>query len=348
VAGKVSKAAIPVILAGTADLDPRRTGRGLLPSPEGHESNDDLVLLEGYVWFILGLGGFGAEAVPQLLGALKDDRASIRKAACHGLRRVGPEAGQAANALRETLKDGDPGLRLAAARALVRIEPGDVEAIQLLMEFLSGSSSSLRWEALQGLRGAGPSAAPALPSIVRVLNAEEKMDMKLRLGLISVLGEIGSAARADLEKIESEGRDAILRLAARHALGRITADDVPALVEALGHQDSPVRQWASRAFGQVAPDAIPALEKAGRTKLWNDTWIIAALRETGPRSVPVLLEPSNHGNPAIRHHAFSALGEVGRGDEAAIARLRAARRDPDRNCRDSARSGLRKALGAPY
>ena len=110
----------------TADL-------GLIPEPELEEiylehgngydilaqpENRDLI---ERIREVIELGEKGKAAIPDLMQAMQDKRASVRFWAAIGLGNMGPDVGAAKTALQKALQDKSASVRIAAARAFCRV-----------------------------------------------------------------------------------------------------------------------------------------------------------------------------------------------------------------------------------
>ena len=163
-------------------------------------------------------------AVPSLIGALSDEKPSVRRAAAQSLGRLkGPDA---AEPLITALEDRSKQVRLAAIKAL---------------------------GALADPRSTRP--------LIAVLRNEDE-DERVRWAAAEALGEIGDP-RA-FEPLFSLLGNGSLRRAAKRSLTRVlTAETVPALVDALHDKQPEVRLFAKGALvGWWGSDAIEPLALA--------------------------------------------------------------------------------------
>jgi hypothetical protein len=87
------------------------------------------------------LARIGADAVPQLIAALKDHEPEVRAASAKALALMGPKASSAVPALIDALNDSDENVRRTAARALGQIGPAAHDAIPALVELLKHPDS---------------------------------------------------------------------------------------------------------------------------------------------------------------------------------------------------------------
>jgi hypothetical protein len=122
--------------------------------------------------------------------------------------------------------------------------------------------------AAEALTRYGPEAVTALPALLKALEDDEKLG--IRLGVFGAIGSIGPAAveavPAVMVALEDESSD--VRIGAAHTLGQIgpgAAAAVPLLIKALNDQNRIVTSFAARALGSIGPAAsaaVPALVKA--------------------------------------------------------------------------------------
>lgn len=126
-----------------------------------------------------------------------------------------------------------------------------------------------------------------------------------------------------------------LRLYAARALAEMGLEALPALVEALGHKEAPVRYWAATGLGNIGPNAkqaIPALSQAledasasVRTSAALALWKIDHRSEAITALVEVLKDPSS----AARLRAVQTLGGIGPDAKQAFPAVEAALKDQD-------------------
>jgi HEAT repeat protein len=102
----------------------------------------------------------GPEAVPELVRALDDDHATVRRGAVMALERIGPEAVAAVPRRRELMEDEgeDPLVRTEAVSALRRIDHGLDEMAASFARLLEHGDERLAESAAQVLVKIGPAA----------------------------------------------------------------------------------------------------------------------------------------------------------------------------------------------
>ncbi|MBZ5590117.1 MAG: serine hydrolase, partial [Acidobacteriia bacterium] len=227
-------------------------------------------------------GPKAAQAIPDLINALRDLDPAVRWHSAVALGSIGPEA---VAPLIGALRKGDGTTRGGAALALARIGPRAKAALWPLVDALIDRDATIRERAAEALGALGPDARPAVPALVRALSDEDPY---------------------------VNGR-------AAEALGRVGAGAVPALVQALSGGSQNVRWCAAIALGRMgaeARDAAPALARSLADKDENVRWCAAvALGVLGPQAkdaVPALVESLHDMDEDVRWAANLALDEVRR------------------------------------
>jgi serine/threonine protein kinase/HEAT repeat protein len=190
--------------------------------------------------------------------------------------------------------------------------------------------------------------------------------VRVRWRAAVALWEIGTAAVEAVPALTLalEDEAASVADAARQALKRITSPDVPprpapagpsttgplgisTLIEALGHEDVSVREWAAIAVRDVGPpaaEAVPALMAALEDNMSGiRDWAAMALGSIGPaakEALPALLVALRDTNTFLRAAAAGAIGAIGTAAESAIPDLINAIKDENRNVRCRAAEAL--------
>ncbi|NLF09374.1 MAG: hypothetical protein GX594_15550 [Pirellulaceae bacterium] len=224
----------------------------------------------------------GAEAVPGLIQALKNDNAAYW--ACLVLREIGPPAKDAVPALTKLLGDSRPEIRREAILALASMEE---------------------------------SAAPAAAQIAAALDDELTCH-----AATYALGRIGRippgiepAIRANIN-----GNDKLLSIASLWTLARVHPENkqhyrtaVAQFVEGLKDADPLVRTAAAHALATLPPApeiTIPLIEAGLRDA--DETTVrhaLDALATMGPAAVPSLIEALKH--EKTRGHVIYIIGRIG-------------------------------------
>jgi HEAT repeat protein len=203
------------------------------------------------------------KAVPGLMRALEDNAGNVAVKAAIALGRLGPAAKASVPtliAVTETVHEGCL-LYLVASEALEKIKPGKPDVPSPVAELEDGDS---RPQAGETLIHIGAEAKKAIPTLVAMLNDEEK---RVRRGAEGALSRIGSASVPSLIGALKDP-DKYMRAYAARTLGRIgpaASKAIPALIAALDDDDELVKGFAAEAlgdFGAEAKDAVPALKEA--------------------------------------------------------------------------------------
>jgi len=264
--------AVPVLIAGLGDEN--GTVRHLAILALGHVGPKASGAVSALVPFLKGehakdtaetLAKIGAAAVSVLARTVgsKDERS--RAAAVHAFSVPGPARTKAVPVLTALLGSGDPAIRAAAAAALAHIGPDAKDAAPSLIARLEDKEASVRIAAVNALAKIGVQSEAAIPTIIEFLK-----DAKLRNTAIDALGDFGEKAKDGVVPLLAiaAGQDIFIGRKARHAVAKIGAAAVPALIEALKDTDASVRKTAAKVLQLIGPDAKPAIPAL--TKLLKD------------------------------------------------------------------------------
>jgi len=217
---------------------------------------------------LAAIGPAAAAATPDLLKAMLRDVESTR-------RQVAP------------LPDGyvkDRDTRRAIERSVATRALGamGVAAVVPLLQLLREDDALTRRFAVSALGQVGPAAEPAVPEMVAYLRAETDPGRRANLMLtIAAVGDgAGAAVPALAGYLGGTGADDVSGRYAAQALARIGAKAVPALIAALRHPDTLVRQRATSALGSMAPNVAGAARAALQTAARDaDPTVAAAANE---------------------------------------------------------------------
>ena len=254
----------------------------------------------GAVWGIMTNAFWGEEVVLALRRALKDESELVRKSAVVALGRLEEQSAPAVPDLIEMIESGTPEMQLVIIRTLSRIGGEAASAVPVLKNLAQEASVaalSARF-ALFRITGESQRHVRVLANVVR-----RSSSVDLRAGAAQILGEFGAAAE----------------------------EAVPALVEALKHDEFLTRLLAARSLGQIArrPNAaIPALEEAihmeeeGATNSGTTADVrllaIASLgkfKDQRGKVEPILFDIAERGQARLRASAIRVLGEIGTREE---------------------------------
>lgn len=260
-----------------------------------------------------GAGRIGEATIPALLDSLHSADERERTATAWILwtvRKLVLTVGEA-NAvpdLVQALRDEDTGIRRAAARALGWL--GEEDAVPDLLNALEDDNPSVRRDTAGALGKI--SDVRAIPGLIKVLQDKQET---VRYAAAWALGQIGNtdAVPGLIEALHDEDRDA-RRVAAR-ALGWIAdAEAVPGLIEALADESSGVRRDSAGALGKIGdaravPDLLRTLRDKRDTVRYASAWALGQIGSTD--AVPGLVESLRDENRDVRRATAEALGEIG-------------------------------------
>jgi HEAT repeat protein len=240
-----------------------------LQDPDGarRETAADIVIQEGDK-----LRAHGRPLVAPLVALLRDDQAQLRTCAAQALGQIGPEAGEAAEALGNALdpaREGNEEVLRDVARALYRLGPSARPALPALVGVLRHRDYVLRACAVAAVGTIGDGARDAVPELGKVLR--EDLHATVRLSAATALGKLGEAARPAVPALcdALKDTDRAVREAAADALlvvDRRAPAAILALGELLANDDAELRLFAAHALGRLgreAKAACGALHDAG-------------------------------------------------------------------------------------
>ena len=314
------------------------------------------------------------KVTPALIAALRENTEdTIRSGAARALGEIASKArveddipiDKISNALAASLRsDKNPAVRRAAARALGEMKGRAIKAVDELALALKDADPGTRTEAASALRQIGKDADEALTDLQTALK-NAKLERLTRIHCAHALGRIGKAeAVPALKDVLADAKNhAALRRACAEALGRLgqkAAESVPALAAALTAKDSDVnlRRAAAESLDRMGSDAGAALP-ALRMALKDEDQFVRSLslhaishlgRDLGDDRKPVIdgiLAAMDDNVLEVRITAIAALGNLGTeglGDrsKAAVTRLTAATRDPQKAISEAAKVALKK------
>lgn len=220
------------------------------------------------------------------------------------------------------LRDEDWAIREEAA-TLLGVQK-DARAVAPLVSLLRDRDRSVRDAAIGALTSIGS------PSIMPVGACLADSELAVQEAASAVLASIADGRVLDPLLRALGSPDWIVRMHAAKALGRINDPGaVPRLIPLLQDKVKAVREEASGTLAAIGEAAIPALLEA----LAHDEWLVRlhaveALGKTKSRMAvePLLAALFNDTDSAVREDAVRALGEIG--DGRAVEYLLAAMKEP--------------------
>lgn len=204
---------------------------------------------------LVRLGPSAADAVPDLLAILLDEKSPLRSLAALALGNIGPQAEVAApDLLKVVYTTKDSNLYTFASIALGRIGPA---VVPLLAKDLKSNKILLILDVLQNL---APNGAPLVVEALRM------NDKQVRGKALDIIWRFGPAAEPAVPLLVKELKDddKDLRFKATAALkylGPVAKAAAPALMVALDDKDDFVQCYVAEALGALGPEGAPAVPK---------------------------------------------------------------------------------------
>jgi HEAT repeat protein len=275
------------------------------------------------------LGWLARDALPTLVGLLRDDDAKVREAAAHAVGQMGPEA---LPALSGMLAHNDKYVRRNAVWAMGKLGPQAKGALAALCRGLGDADPRTASGAAQALGNMRSEAADAVPALTEAMR----------------------------------GTNIVLCRLAAKALSQVGEPALDTLIAHLQHTDPFVRGEAALAIGWMGPEgraAVPYLARIVRGKQG------CSLRDTPPPAgkldrktivadsdcdeedsvslTPVSVPPLDGSSPeeTCRVYAAQALGRMGALAAAAADDLRLAMRNGSEPVRTAAIQALKHIQG---
>lgn len=274
---------------------------------------------ESRIKAIKGLSKLGVEAVPPLLGALKDSEEQVGQAAAYVLRLLKVEPKELVAALGPAIKDADVRVRRGVVGALAR---GGADAVPHLVAALDDAEVQVRRQAALSLQDISRRTKANDEVLAGLKKAIKDKAAPVRLVAVQALGRCGKGAAEPL-LLALEDEDAPVRAYAIDSLGKIKAEPqivLPALVRRLKEDAAPqVRQSALRTLGTLGKAAIEAIQAglADKEPAVQNAAIksLAALGPDAKGAVPALKElASKSPSQPVRRAAVGALGQIEEGN----------------------------------
>ncbi len=259
------------------------------------------------------LGAAAADVAPEVGRLVEHPSDPVRHAALRALSRMGPEV--ALPILIPHLTHNDRAVRMWTAQTVAGFGAAAAPAVPTLMAMLDDHES--RFLALDTLGRLGPASQPVIPRLIAMLD-EPDPSWEFRWRLVRVLGQSGAAARPALPKLRAELAGA-------------------RLVEATGRYRDALATAIREMAGEGDPALAPYAERLARALSSGDAWTrVEAVRALAPLgsaagpAVPALRRALlTDAQPKIRALAAEALGAVGPQARVALPDLEKALGDPD-------------------
>lgn len=248
------------------------------------------------------IGSDGRDAMPVLLTAAKKSPRTSPPKVLHLLGIVGGESKEAIDLLHEALKSDSADVRMHAASGLLLAKPHDAEALKYLKDSLESDKEQLQKSAMEALARVGPSAKPAVPSIVKILkvtseeevtNEEDRARQDRIREIADVLARIGPGAEEavpELERLLTKGNyDFQLAEMLAYALAKQGKEGEAALLRVFLDKPVRYREYAAGAIGDYGEKAGEESVKALIEELDSPDGlctceVIASLGKIGPKA----------------------------------------------------------------
>ncbi|MCG3179450.1 MAG: hypothetical protein BIFFINMI_01785 [Phycisphaerae bacterium] len=272
------------------------------------------------------MGPTARECIPQLIEAMNDRSEHVRRSAAEALAVMGPLAKGAIPALIKAATSDKPLVQGEAARCLGKIAGPQPEAVAALMTAVNSKpparplrdGKDVRAGGADGLSCCGEAAAPAVPTLVKMLADPDPEVVAAAARCLARVGPPGKAASGALLKVNS--KSALVRAPVAEALGNCGADGVPALTDMLENGPVELVVPAATALGRIGPPAAPAAvaivkavgKVAGNARAREA--LMDALAKIGPAAVPGLAVWFEQARAGERIDLCEALGRIGSKD----------------------------------
>jgi HEAT repeat protein len=296
------------------------------------------------------------DPLPELVRALRSQNPSDRVRAAKGLGRLGWLAREALPALVGTLRDADAKVREAAAHAIGLMGP---EALPTLVVMLAHEDKYVRRNAVWAMAKLGPLARPALGDLCAAL---KDADPRTASGAAQALGSMGTDG-ADAVPALTEamrGTNIVLCRLAAKALSQIGPPALATLIAHLQHADPFVRGESALAIGWMGGAARTAVPFLARLVRGSEAALVCT---PAPLSLtPVAISPRRasdavtppqiaddplpeSGDVNCRVFAAQALGRIGPAAAAALNELQDAAAFGPEPVRQAAQQAVRLIVG---
>jgi HEAT repeat protein len=282
------------------------------------------------------LRGYGSDAVPVFLAAIKDDDAVVRRNAAAGLaamwerpgwprRGIIPErpseeaAEPAIPLLAGLLKDKDREVRWSAARALVGIGP---PALPTLLQGVTSGDRQTREIIVNLLSRTSPPVRKAVSALIEVLRDTKNTGEYLRIQVVSVLGQMGDDAGEALPLLltlsKSADPDGVAAGQAVQRIRKVPRSTAPALIKLLKDPEPPLRLKAAEVLCELEEGDKECLAALQELVKWRDSKVrqqaarlLHRYGSAAKDAVPALIEIiRTDTDPQTRQAALGVLGVV--------------------------------------
>jgi hypothetical protein len=202
------------------------------------------------------IASLGESVVPRVIIGLQ--RPELREPAVRVLRKLGPKAAGAVNALIKAAEGADAEFRTEIQLALGAIGPAAAPATEMLVKSLASNDAGERESALYALRQIGPKAGAAVRPLLQKMQAGDSFDSKAAAWALARIApdnaQVSVAVVRKLARGLSDG-DEVVRLESAAALGDMdaSAKAAEAVLEKAAKDDSSeaVRSTAAESLKKI-------------------------------------------------------------------------------------------------
>jgi HEAT repeat protein len=288
----------------------------------GLENRGNAVPVRGQAAAALGdMRSLPPQAIDALASALVNGEPGLRIQAAFALGALKRDeaAKKAVESLRNALKDQEILVKLVAAHTLWTLDK-KTEGLPILIDALHHRDADIRWTAAAALGEFGKEGKPAVLELARRVCS----------------GEIDGEVRRQAAR-------------ALYLIGKDAVEAVPALLDALSHEDSRTRADAAKALSGIGPKAAEAIPRLRRI-MHDDTeaeprlfaaWALWEIERNEKEVLPVLSKLLLDKNlPALRKYAAAGLGVMREKAAAAVPDLHQVFKEEDTELRMAAAEAL--------
>ncbi|MGA2496678.1 MAG: hypothetical protein ABSH20_02995 [Tepidisphaeraceae bacterium] len=248
--------------------------------------------------------------VPRLVTFLSDADVSVQSAALEAIATLGPDAGDARDAVVKLLDD--PRFVCDAADALGRLGPAARPAMKPLTNLLQSDDRSARWAAVRAIvQIGGPEASPAVDFLLTEIENARGRDLYNISVYLGILGPVAQRAMPALQQARQRDRELC-------AMALWAIQPGKAFPWQWGYVvDRDMDRWLFEAYiREMGPRAEPAARAlaaaviagtAGHVPSWGYQLLIDYPRE----SLAALQKALTSDDPAARQRVLTALGYMG-------------------------------------
>jgi HEAT repeat protein len=274
-----------------------------------------------------------APAVSALVTCLGAEEKDVTLQCAQVLGGLGKAAAEAIPILKTWITSEDQHLRAMGAHTIAKISKS-TSVLPVLIAALENGDEYSRCYAALGCKPLGPLAAPAVPALMTVIEADMRdPDVESRHHAITALGDIGPGAAAAagvlakfLETLDADAEgwlltDSSAACRSLAAMGPGAKAAVPALRNCLnwGPEDEAMLRWtrleASEAIWRITGTTLPTLTVASEM-LDDEMWrwkaidLLAKLGSAALSAVPDLQRLLAHDDEVVRYDAERALERI--------------------------------------